>query len=179
MNAKFLIEKIFDSKNRDFWKIVFYGYQLNLIDNIFLIELATELLATDRLNNFLIIDLAALSEKKSAMAGIILGEYLKIDFFTYEDKVGYNTIWFSLLLNEKINLLLSKIKSSETVQDSEFFFSQLHIIQGSIIKLIVNDESIALSTNLKEFVYDFERIEDKSTQEFVFKKIKNGSYIPT
>lgn len=179
MNSKYLIEKIIDLKNIDFWKIVFYGYQLNLIDNIFLIDLATELLITDKLTNSLVIDLAALSEKNSKMAGIILAENLKIDFFNYEEKKAYNKIWFSVLLNEKINFLLSTIKSSRTIEDAQVFFNDLRIIQTSIIKLIIEDESIILSENLNEFIYDFERIDDKSTQEFVFNKIKNGSYIPT
>lgn len=179
MTAKYLIEKIFDSKNKDFWKIVFYGYRLNLINDIFLIDLATEFLITDKFNNSLIIDLAALSEKTSKMAGIILAESLKIDIFTYEEKIDYNKIWFSVLLNEKVNILLSKIKSSKSIQDSQLFFNDLYAIQTSIMKLIIENESITLSKNLSEFVYDFDRIDDKSTQEFVFKKIKNGSYIPT
>ena len=179
MNSKHLIEKIFNLKNVDFWKVILYGYRLNLIDDLFLINLAMDLLITDTLNDSLVIDLAALSEKNPKMAGNILAEKLKIDFFDYETKVIYNKIWFSMLLNDKINFLLAQITHAENIESSQDFFEELHKIQGNIVRFIMEDQPIMLSDNLKEFIYDFERIDDKSTQEFVFKKIKNGSYIPT
>ena len=138
-----------------------------------------DLLITDTLNDSLVIDLAALSEKNSKMVGNILAEKIKINFFDYEEKVFYNKIWFSMLLNEKINFLLGQIKHAENIESSQHLFEELHKIQGNIITFIVEDQPIMLSDDLKEFIYDFDRIDDKSIQEFVFKKIKNGSYIPT
>jgi hypothetical protein len=83
-----------------------------------------------------------------------------------------------MLLNEKINFLLSQIKTTESVEASQHLFLELHTIQGHIIKLAMQ-ESLPISDNLWEFTSDFDRIDDKLTQEFVFNKIKNGAYIPT
>lgn len=79
------------------------------------------------------------------------------------------------LLAEKINSILLKIKSCETIEQAEYYFALLERIQNLISTLKFNKE-IEIWGDLWNFARKFERIDDYELQKYRFDEIKTDNF---
>jgi hypothetical protein len=70
---------------------------------------------------------------------------------------------------------IAYIKACNTLEEVQPYFMQLLDIHTQISKMIFEEE-IAISDALWTFFKDFDRIDDPIVQQYIFEKIKAGSY---
>ncbi len=77
------------------------------------------------------------------------------------------------LLSQKIKYIISQIKLCETIESANDYFDLLEKIQ-SILACLVFKEKIGIPDRLRDFVSDFDNLEQD--KEYFFKRIKNNEY---
>ncbi|MDY3315928.1 hypothetical protein PG630_01200 [Riemerella anatipestifer] len=75
------------------------------------------------------------------------------------------------LIEDKIKSLFSEISNANELRDTEFLFKELENIQFELAKLAFKDK-VVLSPFLRQFVYDFDRIDDDEIKIFLYERIK-------
>jgi hypothetical protein len=89
------------------------------------------------------------------------------------EDLGINLSRNLLLLSQKIQYIVSKIKSCETIKAAHDYFVLLEKIQSTLACLVFKEE-IGIPTRLRNFVSDFDNLDQD--KEYYFKQIKNGEY---
>jgi hypothetical protein len=89
------------------------------------------------------------------------------------ESLGINLSRNLSLLSQKIKYIVSKIKSCETIKSAHNYFILLEKIQSTLACLVFKEE-IGIPIHLRNFVSDFDNIEQD--KEYYFKQIKNGEY---
>ena len=92
-----------------------------------------------------------------------------------EDEKNELSISNLFLIEKDIEIIFTKIKSSQSIISSKQYFDILEKIQFILAKLSFGDEMI-LSSKLNKFVKDFDRLDDKVLVEYLYFNIKNDSY---
>lgn len=75
-------------------------------------------------------------------------------------------------IEQEIKLLFSEISNTNKVDDAELMFKNLEDIQFVLAKSIFKN-GIEVTSFLRQFVYDFDRIDDIETRSFLYDKIKS------
>ena len=75
------------------------------------------------------------------------------------------------LLEKMICLLFNRIKQADTLEDAEPAFKVLEDIQFSLAKAVFK-EGLVVRGVLRDFVKNFDRIDDEETRKFFYLKIK-------
>ncbi len=75
-------------------------------------------------------------------------------------------------IEEEIRLLFLAISNTNKIEDAELIFNNLEDIQIVLAKSIFKDR-IIVTPFLKDFVYDFDRIDDFETRLNLFEKLKS------
>lgn len=77
-------------------------------------------------------------------------------------------------VEQEIKLLFSAISNTDKVDDAELIFKNLEDIQFVLAKSIFKN-GIEVSSFLRQFVYDFDRIDDSETKRNLYNRIKAES----
>lgn len=75
-------------------------------------------------------------------------------------------------IEQEIKLLFSAISNTNKVADAELIFRNLEDIQFVLAKSIFKN-GIEVTPFLRQFVYDFDRIDDSETKRILYDKIKS------
>ncbi|SEK63758.1 hypothetical protein [Parapedobacter koreensis] len=75
-------------------------------------------------------------------------------------------------VEQEIKLLFSAIAGTNKIDDAELLFKNLEDIQFVLAKSIFKN-GIKVTSFLKKFVYDFDRIDDNDTKKNLYNKIKS------
>jgi hypothetical protein len=102
----------------------------------------------------------------------VSSEEIKNELKEIED-LGINLSRNLSLLSQKIKYIISKIKSCETMKYARDYFVLLEKIQSTLACLVFK-ENIGIPEHLRNFVSDFDNLEQD--KEYYFKQIKNGEY---
>ena len=79
------------------------------------------------------------------------------------------------LLTQKTKYIFSQIKSCESIEHANDFFDLLGDIQ-SVLAWLVFEQEIGIPDRLRQFVRDFDRMDDPVERKYYFEKIKSGEY---
>ena len=79
------------------------------------------------------------------------------------------------LTENKIKSLFSLIESANSFEECREFFSELEKIQTDLAVLVFK-ERVEVSTKLRKFVHDFDRLDDIDLRQNMFAKIQKGEY---
>jgi hypothetical protein len=74
-------------------------------------------------------------------------------------------------IEQEIKLLFSAISNTDKVDDAELIFKNLEDIQFVLAKSIFKN-NIEVTSFLRQFVYDFDRIDDNETKVNLYNRIK-------
>jgi competence transcription factor ComK len=75
-------------------------------------------------------------------------------------------------VEEEIKLLFFKISKTKNIDDAALMFQNLEEIQFTLAKAIFKNE-IEVTQFLRQFVYDFDRIDDEEIRNVLYKKIQD------
>lgn len=75
-------------------------------------------------------------------------------------------------VEQEIGLLFSEIANTNKIDDAELLFKNLEDIQFALAKAIFKN-GIEVTTFLRDFVYDFDRIDDIEVKLNLYNKIKS------
>lgn len=75
-------------------------------------------------------------------------------------------------VEQEIQLLFNAIAETKSINDAELIFKNLEEIHFVLAKAVFK-EGLNVSTFLREFVYDFDRIDDAEVKKFQYQKIKS------
>lgn len=79
-------------------------------------------------------------------------------------------------IEEEINgIIFNNIKLCKNVQDADMYFELLHKIQGLLCRLW-NVEDIDLSSKMKGFIRDCDRLDDPWLRNKLFNAVQDGTY---
>jgi hypothetical protein len=73
----------------------------------------------------------------------------------------------------EIQLLFSEIAQTKSISDAELIFKNLEDIQFVLAKAVFK-EGLNVSPFLREFIYDFDRIDDVDVKNLQYQKIKSN-----
>jgi hypothetical protein len=76
-----------------------------------------------------------------------------------------------VFIEQEIKLLFSAISNTDKVDDAELIFKNLEDIQFVLAKSIFKN-NIEVTSFLRQFVYDFDRIDDNETKVNLYNRIK-------
>lgn len=79
------------------------------------------------------------------------------------------------LLEEEISFLFSQLKKCKNIEETNFYFDLLLGLQEVLAELVFK-ENIIVSTKLRKFIRDCDRLDDSWLREHLFKKIQAGTY---
>lgn len=79
------------------------------------------------------------------------------------------------LTENKIKSLFSSIESANSFEECGEFFSELEKIQTELAVLVFK-EQVEVSTKLRKFVRDFDRLDDIDLRQNMFTKIQKREY---
>jgi len=77
-------------------------------------------------------------------------------------------------IQEEIELLFKAIKNSKNFQEADLVFDNLEVIHHALSKVYFTTE-LQITAFLKEFIHDFERIDDDDTRNYQYQKIKTNA----
>lgn len=78
-------------------------------------------------------------------------------------------------IEEEIKLLFNAISETKSIENATSIFEELEVIQMALAKSVFKD-GLKVSSFLRDFIYDFDRIDDDVVKKFQYDKIKvNGS----
>ena len=80
-----------------------------------------------------------------------------------------------VILEAEIRNILLAIRSCEEVEGANAYFQTLDKVQTVLARLVFK-KGLKVTHNLREFVRDFDRIDDMDLRRYLFSKIKNGEY---
>lgn len=75
------------------------------------------------------------------------------------------------VVEQEIKLMFLEIKNINKIEDAELIFNKLEDVQYILAKLVFKNE-VEVTPFLRQFVYDFDRIDDRETKIALFNKIK-------
>lgn len=87
-----------------------------------------------------------------------------------EKQVNY--INRSSFIEQAIKLLFNAIAETEHLEDAELLFKNLEDIQCILAKAVFKDR-LTVTPFLRNFVYDYDRIDDIDVKKSLYKKIKS------
>ena len=76
----------------------------------------------------------------------------------------------------EISDLMKEIEESPSIQQANAFFDALQKYQHILAKILYKSD-IQLSKRLRDFVIDFDRLDDNNLREFIYPKIKEREYV--
>ena len=76
-------------------------------------------------------------------------------------------------IENEIQNILNKVRKCNSLADSEIYFNLLDKVQFILAKKAFK-EKIELPPNLRKFVYDFDRLDDVASKNYLFSTIKSG-----
>ena len=82
---------------------------------------------------------------------------------------------FELIENE-IDSLFLRISESETINEAEPLFKKLEDIQFELARLVFKDK-IKITSYLRRFVYDFDRLDDIDVKTNLYNNLKKVNSI--
>lgn len=85
---------------------------------------------------------------------------------------GTNSFEF---IQKEIQLLFNLIEQANSVDETDLIFKNLEDIHQTLAKYIFTNE-LKVNTFLREFLYDFDRIDDVTTKINIYNKIKSKAY---
>ena len=99
-NKNCLIQKILNLKNIDLWKVIYFGYERNLIDTSFIVDFAIEYLAQSvEPADQLTLEIASLLKNQYDQVPRLFEKHVQNrDAVITTDGQKYNKIWFYLTL---------------------------------------------------------------------------------
>jgi hypothetical protein len=98
------------------------------------------------------------------------------NFIKLIEKELYSHNTFSLeFIQKQIELLFNLIKETKDIDEAEMIFGILGEIQFVLARAIFKDK-LGVNQFLRQFVYDFDRIDDGETKIHLFNKIKSLEY---
>ncbi len=98
------------------------------------------------------------------------------NFIKLIEKELYSQNTFNLdFIQKQIELLFDLIKETKNIDEAELIFKILEEIQFVLAKGIFKDK-LEVNQFLRQFVYDFDRIDDDETKIHLFNKIKSLEY---
>jgi len=74
-------------------------------------------------------------------------------------------------VQEEIELLFKAIKNTNNLQEADLVFDNLEVIHFALSKVYFTSD-LQITSFLKEFIHDFERIDDDDTRNYQYQKIK-------
>jgi hypothetical protein len=77
-------------------------------------------------------------------------------------------------IEKEIELLYKAIEQTHEIHEADLIFKNLEDIQFILAQAVFKD-GIKISPFLRQFVYDFDRIDDIEVKEYQYKKIKQQS----
>ncbi len=78
------------------------------------------------------------------------------------------------LIEQEIKLLFKFISKTNHINDANLLFKNLEDIQFILAKAVFKDE-LSVSSFLRDFIYDFDRIDDPDVKQNLYQRIKTGS----
>jgi len=78
-----------------------------------------------------------------------------------------------LFIQKELEILLNKIKATNSIGEVMILFDTLEKIQFILAKAVFND-NLVVPPNIKKFIYDFDRIDDEEIRYYLYSKIKEG-----
>lgn len=75
------------------------------------------------------------------------------------------------IIEKEIEKLFFEISKTGNVDEANLLFDKLEEIQYLLAKIIFKYD-IKVTPFIRQFVYDFDRIDDKETRDYLYKKIK-------
>ena len=95
------------------------------------------------------------------------------NFIKLIEKELYSHNTFNLeFIQKQIELLFNLIKETKNIDETEMVFKILEEIQFVLARAIFKDK-LEVNQFLRQFVYDFDRIDDSDTKIHLFNKIKS------
>lgn len=94
-----------------------------------------------------------------------MSNYIELIESNLADKDGLEFI------EQEIKLMFTAIANTNNINDAGFFFKGLEDVQFVLAKAIFKN-GIEVTPFLRQFVYDFDRIDDKETKENLYSRIK-------
>lgn len=77
---------------------------------------------------------------------------------------------------KQIDLILKKIAGCKSFEEARHYFDELEPIQYRLAKIVFK-EGVVVSTKLRKFVKDYDRLDDLDTRKFLFSVIKSDGYV--
>jgi len=79
------------------------------------------------------------------------------------------------LIRKDIDLIFYQIQQCHDIQESADCFGKLDTICSELTRFVYLDE-ITISSDLMQFISDFDRVDDLSWREYIFNEIKFENY---
>jgi hypothetical protein len=76
-------------------------------------------------------------------------------------------------IQDEIKLLFKAIKYTKDIKESDLIFDNLQVIHFVLSKVYFTTD-IQITPFLKEFIHDFERIDDSDIKKYQYQKIKHS-----
>ncbi len=76
-------------------------------------------------------------------------------------------------VEKEIKVILLKISNTKEIKEAELFFKQLEEIQFVLAKSLFKYE-VEVTPFLREFVYDYDRLDDLQLKETLYNRIKSS-----
>ncbi|MEP7196903.1 MAG: hypothetical protein ABI851_10300 [Saprospiraceae bacterium] len=76
-------------------------------------------------------------------------------------------------IEERVKTLFKHIRNTNSIDEAKEYFIRLEEIQFLLAREVFTNK-LVVNVFLGEFLYDFDRIDDKDVKVYIFEKIKNS-----